>query len=298
MHWRSRLIRSAVGKFCFAKAGEFYDHFVCTAEAVRRQAKLGQEDKAARGLKFSVGIPHYNRGRLIYRPLFNLLNHPAVAEVIIVDDGSREEEFRKLRDFVESLGCGDRVKVFRRQENKGALLTKLECVEKCSSEWVLVLDSDNTAFSRYLDKLGGIRNPNPQAFYCANWAFPFFPFHDFSGLKFDFDKACEWTRTGILKQVYIFNDGNYLVNRQTYMEIVGGIGRIASDVADVMVVNYRWISEGGGLSVLPNASYFHRVDASSFWNLTAEQSKSRVMCIYAALEDGRRFENWICLNSV
>lgn len=293
MHWRSRLIRSEVGKLFLKINSELYDRFVCTPEAVRRQAKLGRKHIAAGGLKFSVGIPHYNRGGLIYRPLFHLLDHPAVAEVVIVDDGSREEEFRELSHFVDSLGCGNRIKVFRRDENRGALLTKLECVEKSSSDWVLVLDSDNTAFRGYLDALGSSTELDPQVFYCARWAFPFFPFHEFSGQRINFDKACEWTRMGILKRVYIFNDGNYLVNRRAYIENTGNLGRVASDVADVMVVNYRWLSEGGSLSVLPNASYFHRVDASSFWNRTAEESKRRVSEIYSLLEAGRRMETGI-----
>jgi glycosyltransferase involved in cell wall biosynthesis len=290
MNWKSRLIRSPAGKFCFSKAGEFYDKFVCTPDAVMLQAGSRRDAVAVGGLKFSVGIPHFNRGGLIYRPLFNLLNHPTVAEVVIVDDGSREEEFRKLREFVESLGCGERVKVFRREENRGALITKLECVERCSSEWVLILDSDNTAFRGYLDSLACLNRLDANVFYCASWAYPFFPFHDFSGAEIHFDQACEWTRTGTLKRVYIFNDGNYLVNRCAYSENVGNLGRIASDVADVMVVNYRWLSEGGSLSVLPKASYFHRVDASSFWNRTAEESKRRVSEIYSLLEAGRRME--------
>lgn len=243
-----------------------------------------------KGLRFSVGIPHYNRGRLIYRPLFNLLNHPAVEEVVIVDDGSREEEYRALVEFVESLECGERVRVFRREENRGALLTKLECVERCGAEWVLVLDSDNTAFQGYLDALGGIRQPEAPNFYCASWAWPLFPFHNFEGGKINFEKACESTRSGLLKRVFIFNDGNYLVNRRAYMNSVKGIGRIASDVADVMVVNYNWLSGGGSLQVLPGVSYFHRVDASSFWNRTAEESKQRVLEVYGLLTANRRME--------
>lgn len=286
MNWKSEWIRSRTGRFCLGKAAEFYDRWVCTPEAVRGQA--ANVRAAGKGLRFSVGIPHYNRGRLIYRPLFNLLNHLAVAEVVIVDDGSREEEYRALLSFVDSLNCSERIKIFRREENRGALLTKLECVEKCSSEWVLVLDSDNTAFRGYLDVLGGIRNPDPSTFYCASWAWPLFPFHDFSGMRIDFKKSCEWTRSGLLKRVFIFNDGNYLVNRRAYMDSVNGIGQIASDVADVMVVNYNWLSGGGSLEVLPVSSYFHRVDASSFWNRTAVQSKRRVMEVYSFLESGKR----------
>lgn len=288
MSWKSDLIRSRAGRICLGKAAEFYDRWICTPEAVRRQA--ANVRAAGKGLRFSVGIPHYNRGRLIYRPLFNLLNHPAVAEVVVVDDGSREEEYLALVEFVDSLGCGERVRIFRREENRGALLTKLECVAKCSLEWVLVLDSDNTAFRGYLDVLGGIRNPDPSTFYCASWAWPLFPFHDFSGMRIDFVRSCEWTRSGLLKRVFIFNDGNYLVNRRAYMDSVNGIGQIASDVADVMVVNYNWMSNGGGVLVLPGISYFHRVDASSFWNRTAEESKRRVMEVYGLLAANRRME--------
>ena len=245
------MIRSAAGKFCFAKAGEFYDKFVCTAEAVRRQAGSRGDAVASGRLKFSVGIPHYNRGAQIYRPLFNLLNHPAVAEVVIVDDGSREEEFRQLRDFVESLGCGERVKVFRREENRGALLTKLECVEKCSSDWVLVLDSDNTAFRGYLNALGGLGNLDPNMFYCASWAWPWFPFEELEFEEIDFQRAVNLCRDGGLRKYYIINDGNYLVNRAAYLKAVGEIGELPSDVVDVMVVNYLWLSRGGSLQMLP-----------------------------------------------
>ena len=286
MNWTSDLIRARTGRFFLERVAKFYDQFICTAGAVRRQARKSR--KTGTGLRFSVGIPHYNRGALIYRPLFHLLDHPSVDEVVIVDDGSREEEFLKLKKFVDSLGCGERIKVFRREENRGALLTKLECVERCSTDWVLVLDSDNTAFRRYLDILGGIANPDSQAFYCASWAWPWFSFHEFEGRRMDFDTACKWTRSGALKRVYIFNDGNYLVNRKAYIEALGSMGQIANDVADVMVVNYHWLSRGGYLEVLLGGSYFHRVDASSFWNRTAEESKRRVIEVYFQLEAGRR----------
>jgi glycosyltransferase involved in cell wall biosynthesis len=286
MNWKSRLIRSAVGKFCFAKAGEFYDKFVCTPEAVRRQAGSRRDAVAAGGLKFSVGIPHYNRGRLIYRPLFNLLNHPSVVEVVIVDDGSREEEFRELKLFVDSLGCGDRLKIFRREENKGALLTKLECVEKCSSDWVLVLDSDNTAFRGYLNALGSLTELDSKLFYSASWAWPWFPFEELGFEEIDFRRAVNLCRDGRLRKYYIINDGNYLVNRAAYQEAVGEIGELPSDVVDVMVVNYLWLSRGGSLQMLPRRSYFHRVDASSFYKRTEDDSKRRLVEIFKRFEKG------------
>jgi glycosyltransferase involved in cell wall biosynthesis len=242
--------------------------------------------KVRTGLRFSVGIPHYNRGKLIYRPLFNLLNHPAVDEVVIVDDGSRLEEYQSLKDFVDSLDCGNRVKIFRREENRGALLTKLECVERSSSEWVLVLDSDNTAFSSYLDALGGIQNPDPQIFYCASWAWPWFPFEGLGLEQIDFKRAEMLCRDGRLRKFYIINDGNYMVHRKSYSKNVLRIGQISSDVVDVMVVNYLWLSLGGKLEMVPERSYFHRVDASSFYKRTEDDSKRRLLEIFKRFESG------------
>ncbi len=287
MNWKSDLIRLRAGRFVLERAAKFYDQFVCTAEAVRRQARKPR--MLGTGLRVSVGIPHYNRGKLIYRPLFNLLNHPAVDEVVIVDDGSREEEYQSLKDFVDSLDCGNRVKLFRRTENRRALLTKLECVERCSSAWVLVLDSDNTAFSSYLDALGGIQNPDPNVFYCASWAWPFFPFQDFSGLRMDFESACEWTRSGLLKRVYIFNDGNYLVNKMAYMASANQIGVIENDEADVALLNYSHLSNGGSLQIISKTSYFHRVHQQSRWLKNPLNSKKRISEIYMQLNKSKKF---------
>jgi glycosyltransferase involved in cell wall biosynthesis len=286
MNWKSDLIRSRAGRFVLERVAKFYDQFVCTAGAVRRQARKPR--KVGTGLRFSVGIPHYNRGKLIYRPLFNLLNHPVVDEVVIVDDGSRLEEYQSLKDFVDSLDCGDRVKIFRRVENRGALLTKLECVERSSSEWVLVLDSDNTAFSSYLDALGGIRNPDPQMIYCASWAWPYFAFQDLGVDKIDFELACELVKSSLLKKIYLINDGNFLVHRQKHLFSIKEISNFEIEAADVMLVNYKWLSDGGSLKLLDNVSYFHRVDGSSFWSRTVEVSKKRVQEIFKRFEHGER----------
>jgi len=284
------LIRSSFGRGLLGRAAEFYDSRICTSDNVRRQAGSGRAGKKA-CLRFSVVIPHFNRGALIYRPLFNLLNHPAVEEILIVDDGSDPSEFAALERTVAGIDPSGRVKIHRREQNLGALQTKLECVEKASSEWVLILDSDNTAFRHYLDRLGTLEAPVANVIYCANWAFPRFPFHEFTGLRIGFEKAAELTVSGALRRIYIINDGNYLVHREAYAHSVSAIGRVASDVADVMLVNYHWLSQGGVLEVLPATSYYHRVHKGSFWNLTQDESRKRVVELFARFERGLKWDD-------
>lgn len=285
----SNLIRSRLGQRVLERVAGFYDSSICTPANVRKQAGKPRTGRQPR-TRFSVAIPHYNRGALIYRPLFNLLCHPAVEEVVIVDDGSDPKEFAALEKALDDLGLRGRVVIHRRDLNLGALETKRECVERSSSEWVLILDSDNTVFNNYLDALASLKALSPDTFYCAGWAFPHFPFYEFEGLRIGFEMAGKLTNSGALRQVYVINDGNYLVHRESYVRSVSGIGGIASDVADVMLVNYRWLSHGGFLEVLKGPSYFHRVHEGSFWNLTQEDSRRRVAELFARFEAGIRWD--------
>ena len=203
---------------------------------------------------------------------------------MIVDDGSDPSEFAALERTVAGIDPSGRIKIHRREQNLGALQTKLECVEKASSEWVLILDSDNTAFRRYLDRLASLESLSGNVIYCAGWAFPYFPFHEFQGMRIGFEEAADLTESGTLRRVYIINDGNYLVHRKSYIDSVSSVGRVASDVADVMLVNYQWLSQGGYLEVLPDSYYYHRVHKNSFWNLTQDESRKRVVDLFSRFE--------------
>lgn len=238
-----------------------------------------------------MAIAHYNRGQLAHRPLCNLLNNDFVAEIILFDDGSRPEEFAALKGFVARLNCGERIRVLRREKNCGAQTTKLDAVEACEREWVLLLDSDNTVFPGFLKGLSRISSRNPRTFYCSPFAFPYFSFHPFAGKQLDFEHCVSLTRSGELRRIFIINDGNYLVHRETYLSRIGCLRDLKSDVADVMMANYLWLSGRGTLSVLPKGAYHHRIDPSSFWMNTADESRQRVVELFARFEQDLRWDD-------
>ena len=284
----SRLVQSRPGSAFLKNLTGFYDGFFCTTKAVARQShQMMRGEEVA--LRFSVAIPHYNRGASIARPLRNLLTHPAVEEVVIVDDGSREEQWRLALREVEKIPHDGKIRMHRREKNLGALRTKLECVERSASSWVLVLDSDNTAFSNYLNALSSLDNPRKDTIYCASWAFPFFPFHELGGEAITFTRAGELSRNGLLKRVYIINDGNYLVPRDEYVKNISEIADARNHAADVMLVNYRWLSAGNRIHLLPSTSYFHRIEGSSFWENTKECSKAEALKLFAKFEAGEKW---------
>lgn len=270
------------GRSLLCRGVALFDRAVCTPGAVRRQAA---QKKSPSRQRFSVAIAHFNRGSLIHLPLFNLLDHPAVDDVVIVDDGSDEENFNDLLRSVEQTGAGDRIRVHRREQNIGALATKAEAVSLAEHDWVLILDSDNTAFRGYLDALAGAAL-SPDTFYCASWAFPFFSFRELEGRRIDFSACCDGMRTGLLRRRYLMNDGNYLVPGRRYADLAEGLGATGKDGADVMLVNYRWLSSGGALQVLSGTSYLHRLDPDSLYKKTQTESRGRILEMSNRMEKG------------
>lgn len=57
-----------------------------------------------------------------------------------------------------------------------------------------------------------------------------------------------------------------------------------------MVANYLWLSGEGRLEVLQHGAYHHRIDGSSFWMRTAEESRRRVLHLFALFEEGVRWQ--------
>jgi hypothetical protein len=209
---------------------------------------------------------------------------------VIVDDGSSEEEWMLARGEVDRIPHDGKIRMYRRRVNLGALRTKLECAERSGFPWVLILDCDNTVFDNYLDALTSLTEPQKNTIYCADWAFPFFPFHELGYEALTFDRVGELTRNGLLRRVYFINDGNYFVPRDEYVSNVAAIAHEGNHAADVMLVNYRWLSAGNRMQILPSASYLHRIEGSSFWENTKEHSKAEALRLFAKFEAG---EKWL-----
>ncbi len=74
------------------------------------------------------------------------------------------------------------------------------------------------------------------------------------------------------------------------LDCLGCLQSLHSDVADVMMANYLWLSAGGKLQVLDKGAYHHRVDPSSFYLRTATASRARVMELFDRFAAGQRWD--------
>lgn len=108
-------------------------------------------------LKVTVVIPCYNDGDFIEETLNSVLKQTfQVFQIIIVDDGSNESTKEVLRTFE-----GDGLQIIT-QDNRGPSSARNLGIKKSKSEYVLIIDADDTFEATFLEKAMSILNRNPK----------------------------------------------------------------------------------------------------------------------------------------
>jgi glycosyltransferase involved in cell wall biosynthesis len=87
----------------------------------------------------SVVMPAYNEAVTIAEILQVVLEQPSVAELIVVDDCSRDETFAKLTEFAKSE---PRIKVYRHSVNLGKGAALRTGIQNATAPIVIIQDAD------------------------------------------------------------------------------------------------------------------------------------------------------------
>ena len=95
--------------------------------------------------KYSVVIPMYNSAKTITESLFSVINqtkYELIDEIVIVDDGSKDESIKVVQDFISNTGC-DKI-ILVQKENGGAASARNVGIRSTKNEWIALLDADDT----------------------------------------------------------------------------------------------------------------------------------------------------------
>ena len=100
------------------------------------------------GPVISVVMPTYNRAHTLYRSVGSLLNQTFEDfELIIVDDGSKDDTETVVRSFKDS-----RIRYLRHEHNKGAAAARNTGIRSSQAPYVAFLDSDDKWLPEKLEK--------------------------------------------------------------------------------------------------------------------------------------------------
>lgn len=215
-------------------------------------------------MKLSLCITTYNRTDMVLEVFEKVYDHPLIDEIVICDDHSDSEHFRRLTDLLFILSQtkdASKVKLFRNEKNLGMSLNKREAVSKAKNEWVALIDSDNIIPVEYFDSLPEFWYMNKHLICHPELAEP----------EHDYSQFTEEIITSINAKDYLhhrefrclLNNCNYIVNRDEYLRVYKYDETIKE--SDTIYFNTLWLEAGNAFYVVPGMKYHHRKHSGSGW---------------------------------
>ncbi len=204
----------------------------------------------------SLCITNYNRYDLLLESFSQVLGDPRISEIIISDDHSDQQIYRKLFEKFEGHR---KVKVFRNAKNLGMSLNKRRAIELASNAWCILFDSDNVITPAYIDSLPEDFEEASFTIYCPSFAKPHFDYRELEGEVINILNVHKQIRKPSLGM--LLNTCNYVVNRERYLATFRENKEMKG--TDTKWFNYLHITSGGNFLVVPGMHYQHRVHKGS-----------------------------------
>lgn len=236
----------------------------------------------------SLCIPFYDTSKYFLDCINYSIDNEFVGEIIVNDDYSSEEEYSNLLQIINKIKT-DKIKVYRNIENVGAFRNKYIAVQKCTNNWVYLLDSDNYPFQNTYNVLKSIVNldPNicysPAKLYCKHdGQNNYVKISDYNAFNYEII-GIEESKNAISRSIkwfdWFINSGNYFFNRDTYLKNLKepfDNFSLYPLYADTAAAFYFWLKEGGKFKVVENLCHNHRLRPDSYWNTCGNNSQSTV----------------------
>lgn len=201
----------------------------------------------------SICLTNFNRFDLLFDSFKAVVHDERVSEVIISDDCSDYDLYKKIVDRAAKMS--EKVKVSRTDTNIDCFLNKRRAVSLASSEYVILLDSDNRIGTDYLDAVYS-ESWDPKKIFQPDFARPHFDFRWFSGRTIT--KANVWRTMHDSTFTTMLNAMNYFVNRDEFLRVLDG--SVNPVTSDSIWQNYCWLKAGNSIFVMPGMQYDHKTE--------------------------------------
>jgi len=218
----------------------------------------------------SIIIPYFNAAAFIKETLDYLSK--AVNErdeIIIVDDGSNEENSSYLDELLTTFGELQITKL-KLSQNFGAGFARNFGIRSSKNSWLLNLDSDNLIPTNYIDALYSnavLNELDVSTPECINF---------FRETPTEVTHVWRFSSRAITFQDHVNSNyvpsasGNFLFSRRAF-DLAGGYPEFAGAL-DTWGFGLRLVATGSLMKSAEGISYFHRFGHDSFY---ARESKNR-----------------------
>jgi glycosyltransferase involved in cell wall biosynthesis len=216
-------------------------------------------------LQISFIVPCFNCAKTIDETVESILNlNLQDFEICLVDDGSSDATWRKLKKYQEKFP--NFMKIQRNPQNRGGGFTRNACFSLSKYPYIFCLDSDNILdASSFFELVAAIEEQDALIAFSAIKFFYTTPFKRFKLCYKDllFQKK-EMTFEDLRKTLtHPVVSGNYLFRREVF-EKIGGYDEDLGAM-DTWSFGYKALLAGYKYKIIPGTFYLHRVHLDSYW---------------------------------
>jgi len=211
----------------------------------------------------SIVIPHFNGSSFIEETLKSATKSiSARGEIIVVDDGSHEDEYKHLTQTVERMK-NPSIRLIRHRENRGGAAARNTGVRASKNNWIFNLDADNLIREDLICQLLDFAVTNHVDVACPATIHFFKEQMNEISHEWVFVER-EITFLDHLRSPYVpSSSGNYLFSRAAF-EKAGGFPEFAGGL-DAWGFGLSMVAAGSKMRVCPTTSYFHRFGHESYY---------------------------------
>jgi len=207
--------------------------------------------------RISLCLTTVNRPEWTLRAFEQVLYDDRISEVVIVEDHGLTELYSQLENAVGGM---DKVRLVRNESNLGCYHNKKRAIELASSEFCILLDSDNIIDQSYLDKIFE-QQWQSNTILAPDMGEPSLNYRLFSGAVLTKENISDLLHTGNLAMM--LNTANYFVNRSEYIRVFDD--SVEPWTSDSIYQNYRWLSAGNKIHIVKDLSYTHSIHTGSHY---------------------------------
>jgi glycosyltransferase involved in cell wall biosynthesis len=211
------------------------------------------------GRTISLCITTFNRMEWTLRSFEQVLYDPRLKEIIISDDCSEPSVYTKLEDAVGGM---DNVKLFRTEKNLGCYHNKKRAIELASSEWVVILDSDNIIGPEYLDVIFE-QYWDEKKIMAPQLGLPSLDYSAWTPLMFSSKNVAHYIDKGNFAM--FLNTFNFCINRNEFLRIFDD--SVEPWTSDSIYFCYCWLAGGNYIHCVPHLRYTHSIHPQSHYTL-------------------------------
>lgn len=212
----------------------------------------------------TVAVPTYER--TMSCAFERVHDDPRVAEIVVCDDGSAPTTYAVLS---KRMAIWPKVTLWRHASNSGSYANKRRAVERTTSDWVALIDSDNGIGPEYLVALFASEWAD-DTMYVPVYAPGVLDYRKYEGLCVDRGSISQYLDDGTF--VMALNTGNFFVNRAGYLRTATEACE-ESFASDGIYFVWRWLSSGGRVLFMPGLHYHHLVH-NGHWMQTMTESEN------------------------